>query len=196
MSKKFRIDELIEVIHISASESTTHGLDRIFKRKNPLIKLFWLSCFMLSAAACLYMIVLNITSYLNYDTVTRAQQIFLSSAEFPAVTVCNLNAFSSNKSIDFIEKLLVDNKIVSDYSSNESLGNVLADKLLIYKYLTSANALEPNLTDEFRKSLGYELKDMLITCLYNLSPCSADDFVWFHDIVFGNCYVFNGGMNS
>lgn len=186
-------EDLFEILHASASETTTHGLDHIFKREHPFIKLFWFVCFLISAGFCSYVIALSIVSYLRYDTVTRAQQIYLTSAEFPAITICNQNAFATSTSAGFIEKLLIANKIVNESNPQDFFDHTFTDQLLAYRYFISNNVLNPKFSDTFRKSLGYQMSEMIVSCVYNLSPCTADDFYWFFDVAYGNCFVFNKG---
>ena len=57
-------------------------------------------------------------------------------------------------------------------------------------------SLISNLSDMDKKRLGHSLEDILIGCNFNFKPCSATDFVWQFDYNFGNCYIFNGGLNS
>jgi hypothetical protein len=40
---------------------------------------------------------------------------------------------------------------------------------------------------------GFYLSQMLISCEYQGVACSENDFFWFHDHNYGNCYRFNGG---
>jgi hypothetical protein len=37
---------------------------------------------------------------------------------------------------------------------------------------------------------------MLISCLYNFKACNSDDFEWFYDTVYGNCYKFNSAKQT
>jgi hypothetical protein len=51
-------------------------------------------------------------------------------------------------------------------------------------------------SDENKKRIAHNLEDILIDCKFNYQKCSASDFVWHFDPLFGNCYVFNSGYNS
>ena len=37
---------------------------------------------------------------------------------------------------------------------------------------------------------------MLITCVFNLRSCNTSDFVWFYDLMYGNCYKFNHELDE
>ena len=42
-------------------------------------------------------------------------------------------------------------------------------------------------------TIGFQLKEMLLSCEYQGVACQASDFVPYHDFDYGNCYRFNGG---
>ena len=51
-------------------------------------------------------------------------------------------------------------------------------------------------SDTYRKMLVHPLEKILWNCEFNGQPCSASDFSWIWDPVYGNCYSFNSGFNS
>ncbi len=50
---------------------------------------------------------------------------------------------------------------------------------------------EYNQSEEFRRSIGFELDDMLLQCNFNWIPCSKSDFNYLYDPIYGNCFTFN-----
>ena len=42
-----------------------------------------------------------------------------------------------------------------------------------------------------QKNIMNPLENLLITCVFNGFPCSEEDFVWFVDGYYGNCFKFN-----
>jgi hypothetical protein len=50
-------------------------------------------------------------------------------------------------------------------------------------------------SNEQKKKLGHDLKDILIECWFNLNPCNWTDFTWSYDNTYGNCYTFNSGFD-
>jgi hypothetical protein len=187
-------DYISRIIKETASESTTHGIDHIFKRENPVIKIFWGVCTLGSTAVCAYMIALSIMGYLEYDTVTKAEQVYILSTDYPAVSFSNLNPFMTTNGTQFAQQLLIDNQMVDPLSPSSSFNNLFSNMLVYYRYFVTTNALGPNYTNQFRQSLGLSINDMLLNCKYNMGPCSADDFVTYFDIFYGNCFTFNSGM--
>lgn len=188
----------VQIILDSASESTTHGIPHFVRRKNWLIRLMWAVCFLVSAGVCGYMIASSITSYLDYETVTKAQRNFLLWDEFPTVTICNQNTFLTNTSYEFVKSVLVANGLIDPTTA---VANNLSNMTLVFeknlrqlKYFTGANILaNSNLTKSTLKSFGYKLDDILLSCTFNLLDCDTSYFEWYYDLFFGNCYKFNSG---
>ena len=53
-----------------------------------------------------------------------------------------------------------------------------------------------SLSIEDKKKLGHNLDDILLDCFYNGSPCNSSEFTWMYDLWYGNCFVFNSGLDS
>ena len=54
-----------------------------------------------------------------------------------------------------------------------------------------------NLTNSSsQRYLGYEISDMLFSCTFNWIFCSANDFSYFYDPFYGNCFTFNSGIKA
>lgn len=187
----------VQIILDSASESTTHGISHFVRRKNWLIRLMWAACFLASAGVCGYMIASSITSYLDYETVTKAQRNFLLWDEFPTVTICNQNPFLTNTSYEFVKSVLVENGLIDPKAAANNVSNmslIFEKNLRQLKYFTGANILaNSSLPKSKLKSFGYKLDDILLSCTYNLLDCDTSYFEWYYDLFFGNCYKFNSG---
>lgn len=109
--------EIKEIIYESATDSTTHSIPHMFKRKNRFLKAFWLVCFLCATGVCSWMISLSITDYFNYETVSKTETIVEIPSKFPTVSICNMNAFMTNFSLQFIQDILTENGL---YTSNTS----------------------------------------------------------------------------
>lgn len=100
-----------EIIFESATGSTTHSIPHIFKRENLFIKLFWIACFMVSTGFCAWLITIAIINYFNYETVTKTETVLEIPTTFPTISICNLNPYITNYSIEFVENILTKNKL-------------------------------------------------------------------------------------
>jgi len=59
----------------------------------------------------------------------------------------------------------------------------------------SATQVMNGLNETEKRKLSYHLEDLMIACSFNSNPCSAKDFEWYFDSVYGNCWMFNSGLN-
>lgn len=182
-----------EIVCESAAESTTHGLPHIIKRKNLFVRLVWAACFFISAVICSYMIAVSIMNYFEYETVTKAQRVQLAQTEFPAISICNMNSFMTNKSYEFTKSVL--GTVGFNGNSSENMNYLFDNRLRTLKLNSASFVFIKNLTDEEKKSFGYDLNETMLSCTFNLDDCTANQFEWFYDIIYGNCYKFNGGKD-
>lgn len=184
-----------EIIVDSACDSTTHGIPHFFKRKNWILRIMWAVCFFISTGICFYMIAQTILTYLEYDTVTRAQRIYQVSAEFPTVSICNINPFVTNASYEYVKTVLVRNGMINPFAPEAIFNYIFDDTLQNFKFTAMINAFTGNMNDSVRKTFGYDFKDMLLSCTFNLKNCTENDFDWYYDLYYGNCFKFNSGKN-
>jgi hypothetical protein len=68
-------------------------------------------------------------------------------------------------------------------------GNIIRHKLNEFENEASRGLL--NLT-----AIGFQLNRMLISCKFQGMLCSPADFTMYHNYYYGNCYRFNGGVDS
>lgn len=53
-----------------------------------------------------------------------------------------------------------------------------------------------NKNDEFKKKFAFPENETLLWCSFNFNLCEVDDFDWYHDWNYGNCYRFNAGTKK
>jgi hypothetical protein len=169
-----------ETIKSIIEDSTIHGIPRLVKPNSWISKIAWMLFFIGSISYCIYLILTAILDYLQFNTVTNIETIKDMPADFPIITICNLNQLQTNYSSQIRQKYSEMNYIFSDLQ-------------MINLYLMNEFS---SLNDSFKKSLTYSLKESLISCSINMMPCFSTDFVWRFDPIYGNCYSFNTGFNS
>jgi amiloride-sensitive sodium channel subunit alpha/amiloride-sensitive sodium channel subunit gamma len=136
---------------------------------------------------------LSVIGYLNFDVVTKISVYDELPSQFPSVTFCNSYPFSAENSTPFLQEKFKNYFPSIDFSS---IAKFDFQHFSFVTYLILLNAADPGLSDDFKKSLGLTIDDMLINCQYSTNPCTKDDFVWFYNVFYGNCYKFNSGKNS
>ena len=186
---------ITEIIISSANDSTVHGIGHFFKREHPFIKSIWLLLFLVSTGVCIYVISQTVISYLSFETVTKAENIYVDITQFPVIAICSLNPFMTNVSFEFVKNILVDNGLINN-SNTEGFKYYFDDVIKTFRFLSGMNALNTNISSEYRKQFGFDIKEVLLSCTFNFKLCSADDFEWYFDLMYGNCYKFNSGTNN
>jgi hypothetical protein len=102
--------------------------------------------------------------------------------------ICNINPYNAEVAKDQIDDIINEKNITaSSFNSYiEYLDEVNFQLKSIFRKLA-----ETNKTFDLKQN-GFQLEQMLISCQYDLSPCSVSDFEWFYNFDYGNCYRFNG----
>lgn len=135
---------------------------------------------------------------------------------FPVITLCNLNYFTSNYSIDFLKAAAMSNNLPDIFNSSAYEPSEFYQLQYTYLFTGYASVVDQNLTREEIENLGYSMEDMLLSCSFDTVSCSYTDFAWFFHPKYGlvskngsrlnlylrtvyllkrNCYQFNSGRN-
>jgi hypothetical protein len=180
--------------------SSIHGLPGVFRTRKLFFKFVWAISFLLSSAACVYMLINSFVEYFDFDFVTTTTIKKEMPATFPKITICNNNPLLTDEGKKYVEETfkewnITDKDYFELYNPNERTTNEMSityASMNIYmtKLAVIASAQNRNYSNEFRKSLGLNMNDMLISCFFALDECSQKDFEWYFDTVHGNCYNF------
>lgn len=171
-----------EIVTKTADESSIHSVPQIFRRKNLVIKGFWIVSFFVFVGICSYLINSSFNKYFSYQVVTKYLIVYENPTLFPTVSICNQNPYMTSKSYEYIKNFFETNNI-SDVRT--LLYNNLSSQIKAFRYIVGVDLRSSNISDQMRKSMGLTLKEMLLTCTYNNQKCSSDDFVWFYDTIYG-----------
>jgi hypothetical protein len=182
---------LMDLLKDNLSCEMYHALLDVFDSKHYVIKIHLTVFLLISYGLASYMTIELIMNYFNYGVTTSIRTIYETPSLFPKVTFCNLNQYVTKEAYEFLRSTDTDGLF-------SSLANLsFYDRTqTIWKIILKAGGILMNKTDDFKKSMGHDLKDILIGCAFNYAPCSVDDFLWSYDSYYGNCYSFNSGFNS
>ncbi|XP_042163121.1 acid-sensing ion channel 2 isoform X2 [Oncorhynchus tshawytscha] len=174
--------------------STLHGLRFIFPYGRPTPRrLLWAAALL----ACLGLLALEsaerLAYFLSYPHVTSVDAVMSGSLVFPAVTVCNLNAYRFSRlsrndlyhAGELLALLDVHLRIPEPQLAEPHVLAFLTDKANFTAYRPKPFSMR-----EFTERVGHDLKEMMLYCRYQGQECSHKDF----KIVFtryGKCYMFN-----
>jgi hypothetical protein len=188
LTKKLRIKSKNEIKDEALSlidQFTMHGLPNVFRAKNTLMRSIWLLAFLASTCTCVWLTINGISDYLKYPVFTRIRIQTQIPFTLPAITICNANSFATEYGV------AVSKMMASKIFKKEFKASWPKTRTLLMSSLKSAN-----LTDEQKKRLGYSYGEFFISCLFLEKSCDPNDFVWYFDRNYGNCFVFNSAMFS
>ena len=182
---------LMDLLKENLSCEMYHALLEVFNSKHYIIKIHLSIFLLISYCMASYMTIELIMNYFNYGVTTSIRTIYETPAVFPKVTFCNLNQFTTKEGYEFLKTTDTDGLL-------SQIGNVDFDygSQIFWQLLLKAQASLANKTDDYKKRMGHELKDILFRCRFNFQKCTEDDFAWRWNSVFGNCFTFNSGFNS
>ncbi|KAL0993257.1 hypothetical protein UPYG_G00105300 [Umbra pygmaea] len=164
--------------------STLHGLRFVFPFGRPTPRrLLWATALL----TCLVLLALEsaerLSYFLSYPHVTSVDAVVSGSLVFPAVTVCNLNAYRFSRLTrndlyhagELLALLDVHLKIPEPQLAEP---HVLA--FLTAKANFTAYRPKPFSMLEFTERVGHDLKEMMLYCRYQGQECSHEDFKTAH----------------
>ena len=172
-----------------ATSSTSHGFPNIFRANNIFIKLMWLLFLICSSAMCGFMVVRSIMDYLSFDVVTKVRVYSEVPSEFPTITICNINPFAKNESIEAMKDIYI-----REYP-NASRDEITLDDLTNVYRTFLYEAMDHSFGYERKRSLTPDITDMLLYCSFNNNGCTYNNFSSFYMLFFGNCFRFNSGQD-
>jgi hypothetical protein len=120
----------------------------------------------------------------NYKVCTQnLNLIIIRFPKFVFNSICNQNSFTKNLNIQYGKDIMAANYI-TDVFNALNFGNDLMT-FIFARYMIGMNLINPAVNNKIKKLMGFELEDMMISCMYALAPCTASDFEWYFDINYG-----------
>ena len=146
---------------------------------NMKVQFLWLIILLGSTGATFYFITKSTLDYFTYDVVSKTSLLNEMPTQFPTITFCDNNPFSTRQAQTYMDMIAERNNI-----STSSWDGLIP--------LTQAFMSSPLINDEERRGMGLDLNQ--IECTYNYINCKSD-LHWHWSWEFGNCFQFNSGFN-
>ena len=174
-----------KIIFDSITQSSLHGLPKITAQSSLILQIIYTLCFFVCLGYCIVSCILITQKYRLYQSTTKISIVQEVPTNFPAISFCNSKLL--NRTNPLTVKLINDtsalNQVEDQYRLRFSFANI------------------KNLTSEERKEFGFKLENMLLPsnkigkpwCFFNNDFCDVDDFTYFYNPAYGNCYSFNIG---
>ena len=175
---------------------TYHCFPKIFKEQTHLAgKYIWALIFLAFSCLTCYILVNNILQFYQYNVSTSIRIINESPTPFPAVAICDVNPFTSQYA-----QFLVQQKTLDAFGLDiVNLSGTEYELVVVNKVakIVKSFAANSGFGDENRKRLGADLINSVRPCFFNDILCdSVNDFRWFYHFNYGNCLLFNSGVNA
>jgi hypothetical protein len=173
--------------------STINGLINI--RNNPLLlKLIWLILFLGSTAFCFFLIVSTVSSYLQFEVITKIKIKQKIPIDFPIVKICDVNSFSTEYAKRVINEHFNASGIQNPFDATNSNKKYMRSAINFLRDLLKHKIIR--LSQSEKKKLGMDFSELLVSCNFGNEECTAANFTWKYDNTDGNCYIFNSGVSS
>jgi hypothetical protein len=187
MNKKNEINKIKESCLTFLDITTINGLKNILIAKHKAIRIIWIIVFIISSCFCMYLLMSNCLSFLNFETKTIIQEINDPLSQFPTIVLCNRNTFTTLYAYQYLKEYSFSQN-ASEYFEKPDVRSLKNNE---YIYKAFASYLKKSNKTSDIKPLDYELKDIMISCEFNGAVCNENNFEWFFHGLYGNCYTFN-----
>jgi hypothetical protein len=140
-------------LHDLLLTSTSHGLPNALRTPHMSMRVMWLLCFVVSTGVCSYLIIKSFLAYLDYEVITKVRVVNEFQSEFPRILICNLNQFTTNKSLEFL----------LDKRFNDNLNNGGEDDLRERRHNRAMQYASYALNNSEKRALSFDIKDILVS---------------------------------
>ena len=162
---------------------------KIFEYENRVAKILWTLLFACFTALTACLVVKCVMDFAKFEVVTTIRIVNERPTDYPTVTICNNNAFTSRKAQHLIEQVATDQYDV-DFSNLTSMEFYARYPIENVTELAKMYVARPDYGDENRGFLGFPAYDIL-SCKYAGKDCLDNDLVPFYSYDYGNCWQFN-----
>ena len=183
--------EIKKILNDYSSLVTFQCFPKIFQTNSLLLQVIWTLVFLVFSMVTSGLVIKNLLEYFEYQVITQIKIVHEIPTEFPTVTICDANPFSTKEA-----EHLIRNVTLSEYGSDiENYSYTQFDR-------NSSNITElmrmhmVGLNESQQRELGFR-RDELWRCYYDKRLCNTTtDFMWDFSYRWGNCYQFNSGKNG
>jgi len=176
-----------DALNESVMSNAGYAINRICKTKIIAIKLMWILSLLIFSSIASYLCVSSIISYYDREIVSKITVYHETPMELPTITFCNLSPFQTNYSLEMLTQMITNTTIYLGSPHAPFGRNSVANK---YYFMSNLYDLVKN--DSDKMNLGDPLASIIKMCSYDLSNlCTLQDFEWYYDFYYGNCYRFN-----
>jgi hypothetical protein len=189
-------DIIREAFYEWSQETSFQAFPKIFKEKtHVVVRIFWSIIFLAFTEITVYLLLQGILEYCQWSTATTIQIVRESPTQFPAITICDSNPFTSKDAQKLLEKLALEKFSINISSMSDTDFNLFKANLSDYAKIVVNN---PDFGDKNRTLLGFSrLASIGIQFKFSTVPQNFSTMLqWYWDANYGNCYQFNLNKSS
>lgn len=103
-----REDSVEQIVKKKIIESSLTGLPKIVRATKILPKIWWIFAWLCGLGLTIYFVTDSTRIYFKYEVISKSRIYDTFSMQFPKVTICNLDPFTTNASVEFLASFLRD----------------------------------------------------------------------------------------
>ncbi|EDO47684.1 predicted protein [Nematostella vectensis] len=191
--------------------TTLHGA-RYLNEKHFLRKLIWALFLIAAFSVCGFQTFKCFSAYYERPFSTVMMKKRVPELDFPAITICNLNALSKNQYVK-IQRMFKDNRtddvivkeieeLLNIMGSLHQGGNISReDQEYLQKFFDPAYELRTKILYDALINYSHQIEGILSMqwfgpCKWQGQPCNATNFTHIIDLKMGKCYTFKSNLKS
>ena len=181
---------IIKLISESFTNSLTQAIIKLLATPHTILKMYLFVNVCAAIGIASYMVLQSIMSYLSYEVITTSRTVYEKPTTFPKILICNQNMFQTEYAYDFINDVSKSQMNIS-FDDIMKMGNFSQKWDIINRLNFVVNSIANDrqaFSNENRRKLAHDLRDVLVYCSFGPDPCGPEDFAWSFDPVHGNCY--------
>lgn len=137
------------------------------------------------AGVLAFLVANNIINYLQYEVNTQVRIINQVPFIFPTITLCNLNFFQANYSIEFLQQMAKVYNMSDPFNFTALDIDTYYGSLLDYVKIGREYVAIKNISNAEVQKFAYPLNGTLLNCIFNYISCNSTYFEWFFHTQFG-----------
>lgn len=162
-----------------------NGVNKILLYKHShACQLIWLIVLLASTCATIWIITLNICKFFEFDVVSQIKVVYEKPTQFPAVTICNNDGFTSHDAQLLYELMASQSDSNTIHKTFSTVNQTLNTLVKMYA---------ATMSDDEKQKLGFD-KRLILSCSFFGQRCE-NDLHWYYSYYYGNCWQFNAGVN-
>jgi hypothetical protein len=190
--KILKRDTLKKVFNKWLDVTSIDAFSKIFVYNSKPIKLVWTCLFLILACLTGYLVVQNLLNYYHYEVVTQVNVVSVRPIEFPTVTLCNLNPFTSKYAENLVQYVSLVN-----YGQDLTSLNVSYEQAMYFlpniTELTKMYVAQSNYTLDERKLLGNSIESFL-SAKFSGERLTLKNLNYYYSYDYGLCLQFNSDV--